>query len=254
MLENAFLVEPSERRFRSFVIRAIMVVIGVGAFLLFIGKTVGTVQKLSAGTLEPSDHASMERSGLGGTRDAAAATQNGEVTAGPGQWLIDDVAREHAEFELRQVNSKPLSATSAVRDTAHAETGVGLDDIRAGRDARPKSIGTPTAERGGLGAAPSQRALKRSDAASPRPDTSRQLVDSVMKCIESPVDAAPEGEQWYYRLDRETHRKCWHVRAIREDRAQGSIVESHRRQSEPTSPALPTLAWWHWPLVWWHRQ
>src|SRR5215467_9662747 len=83
MVEKAFLVEPSERRFHSFVIQAIMVVIGVGAFLLFIGKTLGTAQELSTGTIDPSDPASMERTGLAGIRDPAAPTQNGQVTAGP---------------------------------------------------------------------------------------------------------------------------------------------------------------------------
>jgi hypothetical protein len=235
-----------------------MIVIGLGAFLLFIGETVGTAQELPTGAIDLSDRVAIERSSLDGISDSATATQNGRATANPGQWLIDDVARERAEFELRQVSSKPLSATNAARDTAHVGTGVGLDDIRAGGDERrakevTKSIGAPMAERGGLGAAPSQRTLKRLDGASPRPDTSRGVVDSAMKCIEAPVGAAPEGEQWYYRLDRETHRKCWHIRSIKEERAQRSIVESDRRQSEPTS-LDSAWAWWHWPLAWWHSQ
>jgi hypothetical protein len=45
---------------------------------------------------------------------------------------------------------------------------------------------------------PWQRALERSDSASPRPDTSRG-VDFGMKCIEASVGAAPEGDYWYYR-------------------------------------------------------
>ena len=240
---------------------SIVIVVAVGAFLLFIGETGGTAQELPTGTIDPSDRAAMELSGLDAIGDPATATQNGRATATPGRWLIDDVARERAEFELRHVSPKPLSATNAARDTAHVERGVGSDDIRAGGDERrakevTKSIGTPTAERGGLGAATAQRTLKRSDGASPRPDTSGGLVDSAITCIEAPVGAAPEGEQWYYRLDRETHRKCWHVRTIREERAQRSIVESGRRQSEPTSPALPdsAWAWWHSPLAWWHWQ
>jgi hypothetical protein len=231
-----------------------IIVVGVGAFLLLIGETVGTAQELPTGTIDPSDRAAIERSGLDGISDFATATQNGRATAYPGRWLIDDVARERAEFELRQVSPN-------ARDTTHVETGVGSDDIRAGGDERrakevTKSIGAPMAERGELGAAPSQRTLKRSDGASPRPDTSRGVVDSAMKCIEAPVGAAPEDEQRYYRLDRETHRKCWHIRVIREKRAQRSIVENDRRQSEPTSPVLPdsAWAWWHWPLAWLHRQ
>jgi hypothetical protein len=237
-----------------------MIVVGLGAFLLFIGETIGTAQELPTGTIDPSDRAAIERSGLDVISASATATQNSRATAYPGRWLIDDVARERAEFELRQVSPKPLSATNAPRDTPHVETGVGSDDIRAGGDKRrtkevTKSIGAPVAEGGGLGAASSQRTLKRSDGASPRPDTLRGVVDSAMKCIEAPVGGAPEGEQWHYRLDRETHRKCWHIRVIREERAQRSIVESDRRQSEPTSPVPDSAwAWWQWPLAWWHRQ
>jgi hypothetical protein len=224
-----------------------MIAVCVSAFLLFIDETLGTAQELFTGTM--ADRASMERSGLGGI-SARVTAQNGQATASPGQWLIDDVARERAEFDLRQVSRKPLSATNAARDAAHVEAGVGLpsDGIRAGEAVRRaegviNSIGTPTAEGGGLGAGPSRRALKRSNGTSPRPDTSGGLIDSATKCIEAPVGAAPEGEYWYYRLDREIHRKCWYVRAIKEDRAQGSIVESDRRQSEPT---LPAFLWWPW--------
>ena len=223
--------------------RIIMVVVSVGAFLLFIGETLGTAQELRTGT-NPSDRAAMELSGFETNSDPPTATQNGQATESPGRWLIDDVARERAEFELRQVNPKPLSATNFARDTAHVETGTGADDIRAGGDERrtkevTKSIGSLTAEHRGVGATPSQRTLKRLDGASPRPDTSHWLVDSAITCIEAPFGAAPEGEWWYYRLDRETRRKCWYVRTVREERAQRSVVESDRRQSEPTSPGPP---------------
>jgi hypothetical protein len=149
----------------------VMIVVSVGAFLLFIGETVGTAQELGTGT-NPSDRAAMELSRFEATSDPPTGMQNGQATASPGRWLIDDVARERAEFEHRQVSPKPLSATTTT-------------------------------------------------------------------CIEAPVGAAPEGERWYYRLDRETRRKCWHVRTVREERAQRSIVESDRRQSEPTSPGPP---------------
>jgi hypothetical protein len=46
----------------------------------------------------------------------------------------------------------------------------------------------------------------------------------------------PTGEHWYYRLDRETHRKCWYMRAFGEERVGRSIVESDLRLSEPASP------------------
>jgi hypothetical protein len=246
MVETAFLVEPHRKSVKLVRYRSIMVLIGVGPFLLFIGKTVGTAQELSTGTIGLSDRVSMERSDLGRVNDPAAATQNGQATASPGQWLIDDVARERAEFDLRQVRPRPLSATKPSR-AANVEVGVGLpssDNTLAGADKR-RSV---TVEDGGLGAPAFQRAPKRSDSAPPRPDTSRGLADSPTKCIEVPVGRAPEGEHWYYRLDRETHRKCWYVRAFKEDRAEPSVVESDRGLSEPTSPdPLDSIwAWWYW--------
>jgi len=263
MVETAFLVEPHRKSVKLVRYRSIVILIGVGPFLLFFGKTFGTAQELSIGTIDLSDRVSMERSDLGAISDPAAATQNSQAAASPGQWLIDDVARERAEFDLRQVRPRPLSATKPSR-AANVEVGVGLpssDNTRAGAgkgrsEDVTSSIAAPTVEDGGLGAPPFQRAPKRSDGATPRPDTSRGLADSPTKCIEVPVGRAPEGEHWYYRLDRETHRKCWYVRALKKDRAEPSVVENDRGLSEPNSPNLsePTSpdpldsisAWWYW--------
>src|SRR6516165_9194723 len=101
-----------------------MVVIGLSAFLLFIGETVGTAQELPTGTISLSARVFIERSGLGGISDSASATHNAQATASPGQWLIDDIAKERVKFELRR-GPKPLSATNA-GDAAHVGAGVGL--------------------------------------------------------------------------------------------------------------------------------
>jgi hypothetical protein len=255
MPEKDFPIKPRRKAVTLIRHRSISIVIGVGAFLLFIGETVGTVQELPTDTIGPYDHASRERSGLIGISDPATATQNGQATASPGQWLIDDVARERAESEPRKVNPRPVSATNAARNAAHVEAKVGLpssDDTRAGGDKRPEevtsSIDTPTAEDGGLGAPTSQRALKRSDGDSPRPDTPRRRDGSLAKCTEGPVGPAPKDYRWSYHLDRETHRKCWHVRAFKEDGARRRIVESDRRLSERPSPEPldSAWAWWYW--------
>src|SRR5215469_12820263 len=148
MVEKTFLVEPHRKAVTLVRHPSIMVVIGMGAFLLFIGKTVGTAQELPTGTIGLSGRALIERPGLGGISDPAAAT------ASPGQWLIDDIARERAEFELRRVSPKPLSATNAW-DAAHVGAGVGLtssDERRAGK---------PMVEDGTLATHRPQRALKR---------------------------------------------------------------------------------------------
>src|SRR5215471_13365671 len=31
------------------------------------------------------------------------------------------------------------------------------------------------------------------------------------ECLAGPNRSAPEGKHWYYRLDRDTHRKCWYL-------------------------------------------
>ena len=123
----------------------IMVVIGVGAFLLFIGETVGTAQELPSGTIGLSGRASIERPGLGGISYPAAATHNGQATASPGQWLIDDVDRERAKFELSQVSPVPLSAANA-RDADHVGAGVGLP---SSDERRVQELGKKSSEPGG---------------------------------------------------------------------------------------------------------
>jgi hypothetical protein len=103
---------------------------------------------------------------------------------------------------------------------------VGLPSSDERRAGKPMVEGTLATHR-------LQRALTRSDGG---PDPLPGLVDSATKCVEAPVGLASEGEHWFYRLDRETHRKCWYVRAFREDTARHSIVESDQLPSEPTSP------------------
>jgi hypothetical protein len=189
-----------------------------------------------------SDHAPIDRSGSVRISDPAAATQVGQ--ANPGQWLIDDVVRERTKFKfkVKQANPNPIPATNTT-PAAPVEAGIGLrspDGTRAGGHKRGAEkvtgpinrsptlgLGNPPssesragsvaaeAEDGRLGAPASHRSLKRSDehGASTRPNTSRELHDAATSCLEVPVGQPPEGEHWYYRLDRETQRKCWYVRA-----------------------------------------
>ena len=145
MVEKDFLVEPHRKAVTLVRHPSIMVVIGVGAFLLFIGETAGTAQELPTGTIGLSGNAFMERPGFGGISYPAAATQNSQATASPGQWLIDDVARERAKSELRQVRPVPLSAINA-RDTAHVRAGIGLP---SSDERRAQEVGNKSSEPGG---------------------------------------------------------------------------------------------------------
>ena len=221
------------------------------ALLLFVGETAGIAEERSTATENTaplplaapeagdsgSDHASMNRANPGGT--------SGLGQANPGQWLIDDVARDRANSEIKQVRPNPPSATRTTHDATPVDTGVGLrslDDTRVGEHQRGRegttgSIGRPPslgfgdppsresqpgstatdADDGRLGAPPPHRSLKQSDEhrVAARPNTSPGLGDAAANCVQAPVGQAPEGEHWYYRLDRETHRKCWYVRGYR---------------------------------------
>jgi hypothetical protein len=228
-----------------------------------------------------SDHASIERSGPGAVTNPAAATRDRQTTsASPGQWLIDDVARARAEFAIKQASPKSLSTTTTTRDAAHIESGVALhspDGTRGEKDERgPKkvtgSIGEPpalgfgsppssesraesikTEAEGRLGAPPSHLLLKRPDEHVPEGRAGspawRGLDDAATKCAEAPGGQAPEGEHWYYRLDREAHRKCWYVRAHRQDESRRNVVEGGRPLRSGriwADPLDAAWAWWYW--------
>lgn len=262
---------------------------GIAALPLLIGATVGTAQELPAATqdtasepFDPSEasgsgsaRASINRSSSGGISDAAAATQFGQT--GPGQWLIDDVAREHAKFKAKQASPNPITAITPDTGTDDAALGSrspgnrraggherGREEVTGSIGRAPVSgVGDPPtsesrtgamateAEDGRPSTPPSRRSLKRWDehGASPRPNTSHGPDDVVTNCVEAPVGQAPEGEHWYYRLDRGTHRKCWYVRAHRQDESRGSFVANGQRLPDRT-PADPLDAAW----AWWYRR
>ncbi|PJG52835.1 hypothetical protein CVM73_23525 [Bradyrhizobium forestalis] len=43
--------------------------------------------------------------------------------------------------------------------------------------------------------------------------TASSTANAAPDCLAAPKDAAPQGQHWYYRLDRTTKRKCWYLRA-----------------------------------------
>jgi len=231
--------------------RASILAVSSIALLLFVGETAGIAEERSTTTPSTTplpltapeagdsgdDHPSMNRANPGGT--------SGRGQSSPGQWLIDDVARDRAKSEVEPVRPDPPSAMRSTHDATPVDAGVGLgspDDTRvgehqSGREETTGSIGSPRslgfgdpssresqpgstatdADDGRLGAPPPHRSLKQSDEhrAAARPNTWPGLGDAAAKCVQSPAGQAPEGEHWYYRLDRESHRKCWYVRGYR---------------------------------------
>ncbi len=43
--------------------------------------------------------------------------------------------------------------------------------------------------------------------------TASSTANAAPDCLAAPKDAAPQGQHWYYRLERTTKRKCWYLRA-----------------------------------------
>lgn len=48
-------------------------------------------------------------------------------------------------------------------------------------------------------------------------------IADAADCLTAPDSAAPPNSHWYYRMDRATQRKCWHLRAINEPPQQGAL-------------------------------
>ncbi|WP_433996071.1 hypothetical protein [Bradyrhizobium liaoningense] len=76
-------------------------------------------------------------------------------------------------------------------------------------------------------AAVSQNAPAPSSTANAAPD-----------CLASPKDAAPQGQHWYYRLDRTTKRKCWYLRAAGEKES-ARTAQAAPAVSDPSTADAP---------------
>jgi hypothetical protein len=57
------------------------------------------------------------------------------------------------------------------------------------------------------------------------------------ECLSAPNGASPNGQHWYYHLDRANNRKCWYLRAIDASRAVGASVDTKQAQAEPPKSA-----------------
>lgn len=64
--------------------------------------------------------------------------------------------------------------------------------------------------------------------------TASSTANAAPDCLASPKDAAPQGQHWYYRLDRTTKRKCWYLRAAG-DKDSAKIAQT--ASDTPTAPA-----------------
>lgn len=59
-------------------------------------------------------------------------------------------------------------------------------------------------------------------------------------CLASPKGAAPQGQHWFYRLERATKRQCWYLRA--EGAKEGAKEGANATQSAQATPDAPNAA------------
>jgi len=171
-----------------------------------------------------SANASIDRAGRDGIADRDDSTRIAEANAtGPGAWLINDVAKTRARGEVTQSSPNSLPATPATTDT-RVETRVDTpssSNTRAAAD--EQGPGSPA---GGVA----------------RVDTSRAPDDTKTSCLEAPVGQAPDGKRWYYRLDRDDHRKCWYLRSHKHEASSRSSQHSRVRRT--------WVNWRPWDIYW----
>ena len=61
---------------------------------------------------------------------------------------------------------------------------------------------------------------------------------SAATCLSAPKPPAPEGKHWFYRLDRETNRKCWYVGSKDKD-TRSKAARSAPQPEDADEPAAP---------------
>lgn len=67
--------------------------------------------------------------------------------------------------------------------------------------------------------------------------TATSTANAAADCLASPKGVAPQGQHWYYRLDRATKRQCWYLRAAGD---KNSPKATQTAQAENDTPAAET--------------
>lgn len=64
--------------------------------------------------------------------------------------------------------------------------------------------------------------------------TATSPANAASDCVASPKGTAPQGQHWYYRLERATKRQCWYLRA-----EGGKVTQTAQAEAPATEPAAP---------------
>ncbi|MCK1735036.1 hypothetical protein IVA79_13915 [Bradyrhizobium sp. 138] len=67
------------------------------------------------------------------------------------------------------------------------------------------------------------------------PDTS-STANAAADCLASPKGAAPQGQHWYYRVERTTKRQCWYLRAAGAKASQTAQATTDAQDTDSTAP------------------
>ncbi|SCB19399.1 hypothetical protein GA0061098_1002474 [Bradyrhizobium shewense] len=61
-------------------------------------------------------------------------------------------------------------------------------------------------------------------------------ANAAADCLASPKGAAPQGQHWYYRLDRTTKRQCWYLRAAGGKSSQTAQATTDAPEADSAAP------------------
>ncbi|MHB0767355.1 hypothetical protein [Bradyrhizobium sp. 5.13L] len=62
-------------------------------------------------------------------------------------------------------------------------------------------------------------------------------ANAAAECLTSPKGAAPQGQHWYYRLERSTKRQCWYLRAAADKNGAKAAQTAQATSDTPTADA-----------------
>jgi hypothetical protein len=69
----------------------------------------------------------------------------------------------------------------------------------------------------------------------PSAPAAASVANAASDCLASPKGTAPDGQHWYYRLERATKRQCWYLRA--EGGKTATTTQTANAVAQPDSPA-----------------
>jgi len=74
-------------------------------------------------------------------------------------------------------------------------------------------------------------------AVSQNAQTAPSTANAATDCLASPKGAAPQGQHWYYRVERGTKRQCWYLRAAGDKDSAKSVQSAQATSDTPTAQA-----------------